>query len=221
MLCDAAQSFGATYHNRKLGTIGLATATSFYPSKPLACYGDGGAVFTDDAELAGIIRSLRNHGEGTDKYDAERIGINGRLDTIQAAVLIEKLAIFPDELERRDRIARRYDAALADVAIVPTVRAGCTSTFAQYTIRVPAETRDALAAALKARGIPTAIHYAKPLHQQRAYWDFPLADDRLPNSELASQQVISLPMHPYLEEEIQDEIVGCIRKVLEHSPVRA
>jgi len=218
ILCDAAQSFGATYQNRKVGTIGLATATSFYPSKPLGCYGDGGAVFTDDRELAALMRSLRNHGEGADKYDAARIGINGRLDTIQAAVLIEKLALFPDELERRSRIARRYNEALADVAIVPTVRPGCRSTFAQYTIRVPAKKRDALAAALKADGIPTAIHYGKPLHRQRAYGDYPLATERLPNSDTAAEQVISLPMHPYLEADVQDEIVDCIRKVLERAP---
>jgi dTDP-4-amino-4,6-dideoxygalactose transaminase len=212
MLCDAAQSFGATYRNRKVGTIGLATATSFYPSKPLGCYGDGGAIFTDDPALADLLRSLRNHGEGTDKYDAARIGINGRLDTIQAAVLLEKLTIFSDEIDQRNRIARRYNDALADVAIVPTVRSDCVSIFAQYTIRVAA--RDRLAAALKAEGIPIAIHYAKPLHQQRAYGDFPRAPDGLPVTEQAAREVISLPMHPYLEHEMQDRIVACIRGAL-------
>jgi dTDP-4-amino-4,6-dideoxygalactose transaminase len=212
MLCDAAQSFGATYGNRKVGTIGLATATSFYPSKPLGCYGDGGAIFTDDPELATLIRSLRNHGEGVDKYDAARIGINGRLDTIQAAVLVQKLEFFAAEIGERNRIAKRYNEALADVAIVPMVRADCVSIFAQYTIRVPK--RDHLAAALKAEGIPTAIHYAKALHQQRAYCEFPLAGGTLPVTEQATREVISLPMHPYLDSEIQDRIVGCIRKAL-------
>jgi dTDP-4-amino-4,6-dideoxygalactose transaminase len=212
MLCDAAQSFGATYRNRKVGTIGLATATSFYPSKPLGCYGDGGAILTEDPELAVLLRSLRNHGEGVDKYDAARIGINGRLDTIQAAVLLQKLEFFAEEIGERNRIARRYNEALADVAVVPTVRADCVSIFAQYTIRVPE--RDRLAAALKADGIPTAIHYAKALHEQRAYADFPVAGDGLPVTEQATREVISLPMHPYLEPEIQDRIVACIRKAL-------
>jgi dTDP-4-amino-4,6-dideoxygalactose transaminase len=212
MLCDAAQSFGAAYRNRKVGTIGLATATSFYPSKPLGCYGDGGAILTEDPELAVLLRSLRNHGEGVDKYDAARIGINGRLDTIQAAVLLQKLEFFAEEIGERNRIARRYNEALADVAVVPTVRADCVSIFAQYTIRVPE--RDRLAAALKADGIPTAIHYAKALHEQRAYAGFPVAGDGLPVTEQATREVISLPMHPYLEPEIQDRIVACIRKAL-------
>jgi dTDP-4-amino-4,6-dideoxygalactose transaminase len=212
MLCDAAQSFGATYRNRKVGTIGLATAVSFYPSKPLGCYGDGGAIFTDDADLASLLRSLRNHGEGVDKYDAARIGINGRLDTIQAAVLLQKLEIFPDEIDERNRVAKRYDEALAGVATVPTVRADCVSVFAQYTIRVPE--RDRLAVALKADGIPTAIHYAKALHQQQAYCDYPLAGGSLPHTEQATREVISLPMHPYLEPEIQDRIIACIRNAV-------
>jgi dTDP-4-amino-4,6-dideoxygalactose transaminase len=159
-----------------------------------------------------MLRSLRNHGEGRDKYDAARIGINGRLDTIQAAVLLQKLTIFPDEIDARNRIARRYDAALADVATVPTVRADCVSVFAQYTIRV--RERDRLAAALKAEGIPTAIHYAKALHQQRAYDAFPVPPDGLPVTEQATREVLSLPMHPYLEPAIQDRIIGCIRAAL-------
>src|SRR5438105_562187 len=136
VLDDAAQAFGATYGNRRLGAIATATATSFFPAKPLGCYGDGGAVFTDDEELARIMRSLRVHGEGRDKYDCVRIGMNGRLDTIQAAVLIQKLKIFPDEIVARERIARRYSAALADVAIVPRLAPAVSSVWAQYTIRL-------------------------------------------------------------------------------------
>src|SRR4051794_30777281 len=165
---DAAQAFGAVYQNRRLGTFGDATSTSFFPAKPLGCYGDGGAIFTDDDELAAIMHSLRVHGQGKDKYDCVRIGINGRFDTIQAAVVIEKLKIFPEEIEARDRIARRYNSALAGVAVVPKVRAGRTSVWAQYTIRLPAGRRDALAQTLRGQGIPTAIYYLMPVHVQDA-----------------------------------------------------
>src|SRR6266571_3791549 len=146
VLDDAAQAFGATYKNRRLGALAPATATSFFPAKPLGCYGDGGAVLTDDDELADAMRSLRMHGEGRDKYDCVRIGINGRLDTIQAAILIEKLKIFPEEMVARERIARRYSAGLADVASVPKLARGLTSVWAQYTIRLAPGRRDALAA---------------------------------------------------------------------------
>src|SRR5262245_21306397 len=155
LLSDAAQSFGSSHHGRKVGTIGAATATSFFPAKPLWCYGDGGAVFTDDDDLIHILKSLRVHGQGNDKYDNVRIGINGRLDTLQAAILFEKLRIFSEEIERRERVAARYNEQLAGVAHVPKVMSNATSVWAQYTIRVPADRRDALAAGLKARGIPT------------------------------------------------------------------
>ena len=216
ILADAAQSFGATYQDRNVGTIGAATATSFYPAKPLGCYGDGGAIFTGDAELAAIIRSLRVHGEGGDKYDNVRIGINGRMDTIQAAILIEKLKIFSDEIVARNAVATRYNAALADVAIVPKVLDGCTSTWAQYTIRITPAQRDAFAAALKAEGIPTAIYYPKPLHQQTAYRHYPIAGNGLPVSDKIAQEVISLPMHPYLERDVQDHIVEVVRRALKN-----
>jgi dTDP-4-amino-4,6-dideoxygalactose transaminase len=215
LLSDAAQSFGASYRGRKVGTIGLATATSFFPSKPLACYGDGGAIFTDDAELAKVLRSLRVHGEGVDKYDNVRIGMNGRLDTIQAAILLEKLKIFPDEIERRDRIVARYNEALADVATVPVVPEGSTSVWAQYTIKVDAEKRDKLVAALKEEGIPTAVYYPKPLHRQTAYKQYPSAGNGLPVSELVAGQVVSLPLHPYLESNDQDRIVEAVRRNLQ------
>jgi dTDP-4-amino-4,6-dideoxygalactose transaminase len=214
LLSDAAQSFGATYNGRKVGTIGTATATSFFPAKPLGCYGDGGAVFTDDAELAATIKSLRVHGQGSDKYDNVRIGLNGRLDTLQAAILIEKMRVFRDEIESRNTIAARYNAALADVAQVPHVMNGATSVWAQYTLRVPATRREALAAGLKSRGIPTAVYYAKPLHQQTAYRKYPVAGNGLPVSERLAAEVISLPMHPYLDEGEQDFIIEAVKAEL-------
>jgi dTDP-4-amino-4,6-dideoxygalactose transaminase len=214
VLDDAAQACGATYRNRRIGTFGDATATSFFPAKPLGCYGDGGAVLTDNDELAVILRSLRVHGEGRHKYDCVRVGVNGRFDTIQAAVLIEKLKIFPEEIVARDRIARRYSAQLADVAIIPRVGEGMTSVWAQYTIRLAPGRRDALAAALKAQGIPTAIHYPKPVHKQEAYRKFPLADGGLPVSERLAEEVISLPMHAYLDEATQGRIIEAVRGAL-------
>ena len=214
VLDDAAQAFGATYGNRRVGALAAATATSFFPAKPLGCYGDGGAVLTDDEELARVLRSLRVHGEGRGKYDCVRIGLNGRLDTIQAAVLIEKLKIFPEEIVARDRIARRYSVGLADVTLVPKVAHGSTSVWAQYTIRLPAGKRDDLAAALKSQGIPTAIHYPVPLHRQEPYERFPVADGGAPVSERLAAQVISLPMHAYLDEAIQDRIIEAVRRAL-------
>jgi dTDP-4-amino-4,6-dideoxygalactose transaminase len=214
VLDDAAQSFGASYRGRRLGALATATATSFFPAKPLGCYGDGGAVFTDDDALASRIKSLRIHGEGVDKYDPVRVGINGRLDTIQAAVLIEKLKIFPEEIIARDKIAARYSAALADVAIVPRVGNESTSVWAQYTIRLAPGRRDALAAALKAEGIPTAIYYAKPLHRQQAYSGSPVADGGAPVSDRLAEEVISLPMHAYLEPAVQDRIVAAVKRAL-------
>ncbi len=214
LLSDAAQSFGATYRSRKVGTIGAATATSFFPAKPLGCYGDGGAVFTDDAELAEIMRSIRVHGQGSDKYDNVRIGINGRLDTIQAAVLIEKLKIFPQEIEARERIARRYDEALRDLCVIPARTSGTQSVWAQYTLRVDANRRDALRDTLAAQGIPTAIYYAKPLHCQQAYAHYPVAGNGLPVSERLAGEVASLPMHPYLEVPTQDRIIASVRRAL-------
>ena len=215
ILSDAAQSFGASYKTRKVGTIGLATATSFFPAKPLGCYGDGGAIFTNDAELAGIIRSLRVHGQGADKYDNVRIGMNGRLDTIQAAILIEKLSIFAREITLRNEIAGRYDSALDDVVKIPAILQGCSSTWAQYTIRVAPRVRDRLRQVLSSRNIPTAIYYPLPLHQQTAYKRYPVAGNGLPVSEMLAREVISLPMHPYLTEEVQYGIVQAVRESLE------
>jgi dTDP-4-amino-4,6-dideoxygalactose transaminase len=214
VLDDAAQSFGATYRGRKLGALAPATATSFFPAKPLGCYGDGGAILTDDDDLAVRLKSLRVHGEGTDKYDAARIGITGRLDTIQAAVLLEKLKIFPDEIVARNAAAQRYTSGLEGVATLPRVGNESTSVWAQYTIRLAPGRRDVLAATLKEQGIPTAIYYAKPLHRQAAYREFPVVDGGVPVSERLAEEVISLPMHAYLEESVQDRIVASVRRAL-------
>jgi dTDP-4-amino-4,6-dideoxygalactose transaminase len=214
VLDDAAQSFGATYKNRRIGALAPATATSFFPAKPLGCYGDGGAVLTDDEELAQVMRSVRVHGEGRDKYDCVRIGLNGRLDTIQAAVLLEKLKIFPEEIVARERVARRYSAGLADVAVVPKLAPGTMSVWAQYTIRLAAGARDAFAGALKAQGIPTAIYYPTPLHRQEPYQRFPVAEGGAPVSDRLAAEVISLPMHGYLDETTQDRIIDAARQAL-------
>jgi dTDP-4-amino-4,6-dideoxygalactose transaminase len=214
VLDDAAQGFGGTYKGRAVGTFGLATATSFFPAKPLGCYGDGGAILTNDDELLAVLKSVRVHGGGSDKYDNVRLGLTARLDTIQAAVLIEKLKIFRDEIETRNRVAARYNQALKDVATVPMVPDGYGSVWAQYTIRLAPGRRDALAKALSAEGIPTAIYYAKPLHKQTAYRDFPVAEAGLPVSERLADEVISLPMHAYLDEAIQDRIVDAVRRAL-------
>ena len=211
VLDDAAQGFGAAYEGQQLGTFGLATATSFFPAKPLGCYGDGGAIFTDDAELADTLRSVRVHGQGSDKYDNVRLGLTARIDTIQAAILIEKLKIFPDEIAARNAVAKRYNEGLGNAVIVPRVEQNRTSVWAQYTIRLPDGGRDALAAALKAQGIPTAIYYPKSLHQQTAYRDFPVASGGLAVSEKLSEDVISLPMHAYLDEPTQDRIIRAVR----------
>lgn len=214
LLDDAAQGFGATYKGKPLGTFGLATATSFFPAKPLGCYGDGGAIFTDDDVLADAIKSLRIHGHGSDKYDNVRIGLTARLDTIQAAVLIEKLKIFPEEIEARNRAARRYNDGLRDLAAVPEVPNHSVSVWAQYTLRLAPGRRGALTAALKAEGIPTGIYYPIPLHKQAAYRAFPTVEGGLPVSERLAEEVISLPMHAYLDEPTQDRVIGAVRRAL-------
>lgn len=215
VLDDAAQGFGASYKGRKLGTFGLATATSFFPAKPLGCFGDGGAIFTDDDALAETLRSIRVHGQGADKYDNVRLGITGRLDTMQAAILIEKLKIFEDEIAARNEVAERYARGLGNLVTVPRLASGCTSVWAQYTIRLPNGTnRDDFAAALRAQGIPTAIYYTKSMHQQTAYREFPVAEGGLPASERLSDDVISLPMHAYLDEATQQRVIEAVRGAL-------
>ncbi|QWG25128.1 DegT/DnrJ/EryC1/StrS family aminotransferase [Bradyrhizobium sediminis] len=212
VLDDAAQAFGASYKGRRLGTAGLATATSFFPAKPLGCFGDGGAIFTDDAKLADTLRSVRVHGQGSDKYDNVRLGLTARLDTMQAAILIEKLKIFEDEIAARNQVAERYTRGLGNVVTVPRLAGGCTSVWAQYTIRLPKGCdRDGFAAALRAQGIPTAIYYPKSMHQQTAYRHFPVADGGLPACERLSDDVISLPMHAYLDEPTQERVIRAVR----------
>jgi UDP-2-acetamido-2-deoxy-ribo-hexuluronate aminotransferase len=215
VLDDAAQGFGASYKGRRIGTFGHATATSFFPAKPLGCYGDGGAIFTDDAALAERLRSIRVHGQGADKYDNVRLGLTARLDTVQAAVLLEKLKIFDDEIAARNEVAERYSRGLGNVVSVPRLAPGCTSVWAQYTIRLPKGVdREGFAAALKAKGVPTAIYYPKSMHQQTAYKDFPVADGGLPVSEQLSSDVISLPMHAYLDEPSQERVIAAVRSAL-------
>jgi dTDP-4-amino-4,6-dideoxygalactose transaminase len=214
LLADAAQSFGASFRERPVGTLAPVTATSFFPAKPLGCYGDGGCVLTDHGDLAEAMGSLRVHGQGRDKYDNVRIGVNGRLDTLQAAILLEKLRIFSDEIAARQVVAAHYHEGLRDVARVPAVAAGATSIWAQYTLVIKQGSRDAVATALKAEGIPTAVYYPKPLHQQSAYRRFPRAGDALPAAERLSRQVLSLPMHAYLEPATQARIIDALRRAL-------
>ena len=215
VICDAAQSFGASYKCRNIGTIGDITTTSFFPAKPLGCYGDGGALLTDDDSAAAVLKSLRVHGQGGDKYDNVRIGMNARLDTIQAAILSEKLTVFADEIKARNQVAARYESALGEVVTVPTIPAGITSVWAQYTVRLPdGRDRDAVAASLKASGVPTAVYYAKPLHRQSAYRHYPTAGNGLPVSDRLASGVLSMPMHAYLDEGTQDHIVAALRASL-------
>lgn len=215
VLCDAAQAFGARTAAKRVGQFGHVTATSFFPAKPLGCYGDGGAIFTDDDVLAGHMRSILLHGKGSDKYDIVRVGINGRLDTLQAAILIEKLKIFADEIERRNRVAARYNDAFAGRVSTPAVAKGNVSVWAQYTLRLPAGRRDAIAKSLGAEGIPTAVYYPRPLHHQPAYRDHLVSDRGVPVSERLSGEVLSLPMHPYLEPGQQDRVISSLLRAID------
>jgi len=209
VLVDGAQSFGASSHGRKVGTMGDATTTSFFPAKPLGCYGDGGAVFTNDDALAKMINSIRLHGKGSEKYDNVRIGLNSRLDTIQAAILIEKLKIFPDELLARDRVASAYEIGLGSKVKTPRVAEGLTSAWAQYTFIV--ENRDAVQAKLKERGVPSVVYYPKALTQQDGYSSFPVVSSGVAISDALAGKVLSLPMHPYLKtNELEGAINACL-----------
>lgn len=200
VIADAAQSFGGVYKNRKVGCLADVTATSFFPAKPLGCYGDGGAVFTDDDDLAHRMRSIRVHGKGEHKYDNVRIGINGRLDTIQAAILIEKLKIYPQELQKKQQLAEYYNEMLGSSCLTPKIPSHCQSAWAQYTITLPdGLNRDALQSSLKEQGIPTMVYYPKPLHHQKAYEDYPTAGSLI-HSERLCKRVLSLPMHAYMDQ---------------------
>lgn len=208
VLDDAAQSYGASYKGRKLGAIADITATSFYPSKPLGCYGDGGAVFTNNEEWARKLVQVRVHGQGRDRNENLRIGLTARFDSIQAAVLLEKLAIFDEECEARRKIAARYAEGLGDSVGVPYVSPDVTTVWAHYTIT--SSRRDRILAALAAKNIATAVFYARPIHTQAPYRGFPVAAGGLPVTESLAQEVVSLPMHPYLSADAQDEIISTV-----------
>jgi dTDP-4-amino-4,6-dideoxygalactose transaminase len=212
LIDDGAQSYGATLDGRAMGTLADVSTTSFYPAKPLGCYGDGGAVFTDDDKLAALMRSLLFHGKGEHQYDNVRIGMNGRLDTIQAAILLEKLAIFDEEMTLRQKVAARYTRSLANVAQTPVLIAGARSSWAHYTLAL--DNRDAVASHLKEQGVPTAVYYPKPLHRQTAYKQFPAAPGGLPVAEKMTQVVLSLPMHPYLDAATQEQISDAVRQAV-------
>lgn len=206
VLADAAQSFGGALGNRPVGSLAPVTATSFYPAKPLGAYGDGGAVFCDDDATAAVLRSIRAHGQGEDRYDIVRLGINGRLDTLQAAVLLAKLEVFDDELATRERLARRYDDALAGLVEIPARVPDSRSAWAQYSILL--DGRDRVAAGLKAAGVPTAIYYPLPMHLQPAYRRHGRGEGSLPVAEALCGRILSLPMHAYLDAATADRIVA-------------
>ena len=209
VVADAAQSMGARRGDVRTGAMAHYTCTSFFPAKPLGCYGDGGAVLTDAAEAAARLRSIRYHGKGADKYDNVRVGLNSRLDTLQAAILREKLRILDDEIEARESIAQRYSTLLDGAVETPKIPNSTRSAWAQYTIM--SERRDELQAALKTRGIPTAVYYPNPLHRQSAYGHGLMSEAGLPATNQVAGRILSLPMHPYLQETVQDRIVEAIR----------
>jgi dTDP-4-amino-4,6-dideoxygalactose transaminase len=208
LFCDTAQGFGGMMDGKRAGAIGDAAATSFFPAKPLGCYGDGGACFTNDDTLKDLLLSLRMHGQGRDRYEHIQIGLNSRLDTIQAAILIEKLKIFEDEIEKRNDVARRYNQAFAGSNRIktPVVIEGATSSWAQYTLQV--SDREGFQAGLKQAGVPTMVYYPIPLSRQPAYAHYPSVPT--PVSEALSGHVVSLPMHPYLDEGTQDRIIAAV-----------
>jgi UDP-2-acetamido-2-deoxy-ribo-hexuluronate aminotransferase len=211
VLEDAAQSLGGSYKGRKLGNVADMAATSFFPAKPLGAYGDGGAIFTSNEAMADRLRSLREHGKGSHKYDNVRIGINGRLDTLQAAILLPKLEIFESEIKERQAVAARYTKAFKDLVQVPHAPDGLLSAWAQYS--VVTDKRDAYVSKLKEFGIPTAVYYPRPLHLQTAFSHLSYRQGDFPISEQASERIFSLPMNPYLESEEQDNIIEGVKQV--------
>jgi dTDP-4-amino-4,6-dideoxygalactose transaminase len=209
VLEDAAQSFGATYGGRRAGSLAEVAATSFFPAKPLGCYGDGGAIFTDNDEVAQRLRSIRVHGQGENRYDHVVIGLNGRLDTLQAAVLLTKLEIFEEEVAARQEVAARYLQALAGLVDTPGVSPHCTSVWAQFSVQ--SDDRAALQQRLQQAGIPTAIYYPKPLHLQEAFAHLRYQAGDFPVSERIAGRIFSLPMHPYLSAAAQERIVAVMQ----------
>lgn len=217
ILADAAQSFGAEVDGVPVGALADATATSFFPAKPLGCYGDGGAVFTDDTELADLMRSIQVHGKGEDKYDTVRIGVNSRLDTIQAAILLAKLTVFDAEIGARQRVAAQYSSVLSEIGGI-SLPPSAPSAWAQYTIRVghPSISRDVLADRLREVGVPTAVYYPRALHDQPAYSSAAAADSLLPVvSTRLARAVLSLPMHPYLADDALERILTSFARCID------
>ncbi|GAB6175443.1 DegT/DnrJ/EryC1/StrS family aminotransferase [Desulfobaculum senezii] len=211
VLSDTAQGFGSVYKGKRSGSLGHVAATSFFPAKPLGCYGDGGAVFTDDDELNELMQSVMIHGMGENRYENVRIGINGRLDSMQAAVLLAKLNIFPGELEQRQRVADAYTEQLAGIPglVTPTIPEGYKSAWAQYSVL--ADDRNLIQKALRDAEIPTAIYYPLPLHLQKAFASLGYKEGDMPVSEDCAGRIFSLPMHPYLTNEQVAEIASVIR----------
>jgi len=209
---DAAQAYGAEYRGRRACSLADIGCASFYPAKPLGCYGDGGMVFTDSEDTLGVLKSLRVHGEGANKYDNVRVGFNGRLDAIQAAVLLGKLPKLEWEIEQRQVVAGRYTEALSEMAVTPVVRDYNKSVWAQYSIRV--KDREALQAKLKESDVPTAVFYPRPLHLQEAFEGLGYSAGDMPVAEEVSRDIVSLPMHPYMDEETQDLIIAAVRSAL-------
>jgi UDP-2-acetamido-2-deoxy-ribo-hexuluronate aminotransferase len=210
VIADAAQSFGAiTAGGGSVGTLAELTTTSFFPAKPLGCYGDGGAIFTENDDLAVAMRSIRVHGQGKAKYETVRVGMNSRLDTLQAAVLLAKISVFREETERRNALADRYSEGLRGIVPVPEKPAGVTSAWAQYTIRVP--NRDAVQKQLSEKGVPTAIYYPLPMHLQPAYQAFGKGEGSLANSEMLAREVISLPMNPYWDDQQAEAVISAVK----------
>lgn len=216
VLEDAAQGFGGRYKGRVAGSLGDAAATSFFPAKPLGCYGDGGAIFTDDDETAALLRSIRVHGQGADRYENVRIGLNGRLDSLQAAVLLQKLEVFQAEIGLRNDVARSYNEALNGLVKTPGFHQELLSTWAQYSVLAQsAAQRKAIMKALQMADIPAVVYYKKPLHLQQAFAGLGYGEGDMPVAEEISQRIFSLPMHPYLEEadikRIADVIASAVR----------
>ena len=207
MLDDAAQSFGGRWQKRPSGSLADITTTSFFPAKPLGCYGDGGAVFTDDDEMAERARSARIHGQGSDKYENIQIGMTARLDTVQAAILLAKMAIFDEELQLRNKVADRYEQLLSEHVTTPFIAADAYSSWAQYVIILPeASNRADIQTRLSADGIPSAIYYPRPMHTQPPYKRYPVSEGGLAITEYMADHVLALPMHPYLDETVQRNV---------------
>ena len=210
LLADAAQSFGASLAGKRVGSLAPVTATGFFPAKPFGCYGDGGALLTDDRERVDVMRSIRVHGRGAEKYEIVRPGVNGRLDTLQAAILLAKLPFLSGELEMREKLAQYYDARLGGLVTIPKRIDGARSAWAQYPILL--DQRDRVAAELNAQGIPTAVYYPRPLHLQPAFARFGAGAGSLPVSEGLCRRVLSLPMHPYLDEAAVERVCAAVKE---------